>query len=367
MKKKRVLILGKLPPPYMGPAIATKIILESSLGNTFDLLHLNTKANESLNTMGKWSLIKIFRNLTLYFGMLRILLLKRPGLVLIPISQSTTGYVKDFIFIALARITGRKVLLQLRGSNFRNWLDSRPSWFRSMVRGSLRMCQGIIVLGHNLKPLFSGIFDENRIFVVPNGGNYDIQYSVKSNQPLRVLYLGNLQSSKGIEDVIHAASLLAEDKSLSFHLDVVGAWRSEITKEACMKLVRMNHLPVSFHPPAAGKDKFRFLSGADVFLFTPREPEGHPWVIVEAMASGLPVISTDKGAITESVRHGMNGFIVNAGDAKDIASRLAELLRDKTLREKMGKESRRLYEENFTEEKMVERLTKTFNTILAEG
>ncbi len=366
MKKKRILILGKLPPPYMGPAIATKIILESSLSNYFELLHLNTKANESLNTMGKWSVMKVFRNMALYFRMLGILLFKRPALVLIPISQSTTGYVKDFIFIILARLTGRKVLLHLRGSNFRNWTNSLPSWFRSLVHGSLRMCQGIIVLGHNLKPLFSGIFDEKRIFVVPNGGNYDLDYSVKSNQPLRVLYLGNLQSSKGIEDVIHAASLLAADKSLSFHLDVVGAWRSEVTKEVCMKLVRTNNLPVSFHPPAAGGNKLKFLSEADIFLFTPREPEGHPWVIVEALAAGLPVVSTDKGAIIESVRHGLNGFIVNAKDPEDIAGRLTELLRDKTLREKMGRESRNLYEQNFTEEKMVERLTKTFNTVLSE-
>ena len=105
MNKIKILILGKLPPPYMGPAIATQIILNSSLKDHYDLLHLNTKANDSLNTIGKWSIGKLFRNFSLYLKMFWILVSERPALVLIPISQSTTGYIKDFFFISIERLT----------------------------------------------------------------------------------------------------------------------------------------------------------------------------------------------------------------------------------------------------------------------
>ena len=365
MKKAKVLILGKLPPPYMGPAIATEIILNSSLKEKYELLHLDTKANESLNTLGKWSVAKVFRNIRIYFRMIGILVSKAPSLVLIPISQSTTGYLKDFFFIALARICGRKVLVQLRGSNFRNWLGSCSSMMRSFVHWSLRRTQGVIVLGTNLKPIFQGILEDKHIFVVPNGGNYDLAFSVKRNDIPHILYLGNLQASKGIEDVILAINILMKKHSGLFRVDVVGNWRSEETRLSCMKIVEENKLPISFHPPASGNDKMNFLRSADVFVFTPRLPEGHPWVIVEAMAAGLPIISTDRGAIVESVHDGVNGFIVQTEDPESIAKKLEKLLVDKELRETMGKMSRKLYEENFTEDRMVQRLSETFETIIA--
>ncbi|MBK6990167.1 MAG: hypothetical protein IPH33_19060 [Bacteroidetes bacterium] len=46
--KKRIMILGKIPPPYMGPSIATQIILNSSLKDRFELLHIDTRVNTSL-------------------------------------------------------------------------------------------------------------------------------------------------------------------------------------------------------------------------------------------------------------------------------------------------------------------------------
>lgn len=52
--KPTVCIFGKLPPPYMGPAIATQILLQSRLKNNFNLVHIDTKINEDLKSMGSW-------------------------------------------------------------------------------------------------------------------------------------------------------------------------------------------------------------------------------------------------------------------------------------------------------------------------
>lgn len=367
MKKKKILILGKLPPPYMGPAIATQIILNSSLNNKYELLHLHTGVNSSLSSIGKWSVSKLFRTFGIYLKLIRISLFQKPDLVLIPFSQSTLGFTKDFFFIVLTRLFGRKVLLQLRGSNFQNWMKSSNALVRFFVKSGLRLSQGVIVLGNNLKPLFQGVFEEKKVFVVPNGGNYDLSFRVKRNDPLRVLYLGNLQSSKGIEDVIDAISLLAEKYAGKFSVDVVGNWRAEKTREVCMNKVEENKLPVTFHPPASGVDKMKFLSDADILVFTPRAPEGHPWVIVEAMAAGLPIISTDRGAIVESVHHGENGFIVEAENPSAIAAKLELLITDANLREQMGASGRKLYEESFTEEKMVHNLSFAFESVMKGG
>jgi glycosyltransferase involved in cell wall biosynthesis len=365
MEKPVVVILGKIPPPYMGPSLATQIILKSSLNEHFRLVHVDTRAVKSLAAMGKFSIGKIGRNFSIYTRLWRTLRTERSELVLIPISQSTIGFLKDAVFILIALLHRRKVLIHLRGSNFLNWINGSSSLTRSFVRGLLRRTDGVIVLGQNLRYLFHGIYPEDRIYVVPNGADYSLRLQPKSNHPVRLLYLANLQASKGIEDLLEAVKRLTESGQQDFRLDVVGGWRSPETRQACEELVSRNRLPVFFHPPDAGEQKFRFLSEADIFIFPPRAPEGHPWVVVEAMAAGLPVISTDQGAIVESVHDGKNGFIVPVRDPAAIAERLGLLINDPLKRTQMGEYSRHLYETEFTEKRMVERLTAVFRDLIA--
>ena len=92
--------------------------------------------------------------------------------------------------------------------------------------------------------------------------------------------------------------------------------------------------------------------------------EGHPWVIVEAMASGLPIITTDQGCIKESVIDGENGFIIPKRDPDSIAEKIIHLIEQPELRERMGKKSRQLYEANLTEEHFVQRMIDTINLTL---
>ncbi len=364
-KVPTIMILGKVPPPYMGPSIATEILLNSELKNSFNLIHVDTKVNADLNDIGKWS-IKKFKS---YFEIWTLMISKikkyNPNLVLIPISQSTIGFLKDSIFIIIASLFKKKILLHLRGSDFRNWFEKSNKLNKWYVKNCLKLTKGVIVLGENLKPIFKGLYSENKIFVAPNGGDYTIPSRTNNSEIPRILYLGNLQSSKGIEDVIEAIAILKQLNQVKYEVEIIGGWRNEATKQKCLKIIFENNLPIHFTPPELSKNKLQELSNADIFVFPPRAPEGHPWVIVEAMAAGLPIISTDQGAIIESVHHDLNGFIIASSDPKSMAQKISELIINPELRLKMGKESRKRYEENFTEKVMVKNLTSIFNTILA--
>ena len=366
MRKPKILILGKLPPPYMGPAIATKILLNSSLNDEFKLLHVNTNVHSSLNTIGTLSLKKIRQNLGVYKRLLHLVRTERPELVLIPISQSTVGFVKDSIFILISRLMGRKVLLHLRGSDFKNWLHRSSKLVRNYAEKIVGITDGVIVLGENLRHLFTDYYSDDQIHVVPNGANYDFPgCEVKHiSGYTRFLYLANLQASKGIVDVVRAAILLKNQGVEGFHLDVVGNWRDPDTENLCKQLVADNGLPVTFHGPAYGDEKLLFMLQADAFIFTPRAPEGHPWVIVEAMASGLPIIATDRGAIVESVIHEHNGFIVQVCSPLEIAEKMRQLMEEPALRKAFASASRQRYQKHFTEERMVKRLSDVFKQVL---
>ena len=363
-EKPRILILGKLPPPYMGPAIATQILLQSGLKDYFELIHLNTKMNASLENMGKLGIRKIMKGILLYWNMLWICLTARPHLVLIPISQSSRGFVKDFLFIAAGKLAGRRVVLQLRGSNFQNWMDTAPSFIRALVKFAMKWSVGMIVLGSNLRYLFRNYFPEERIYVIPNGGNFHFPAVEKNSRETRFLFFSNLFDAKGIRDVVDAVQLLQKEHPGAIHLDVAGSWLEENTRSYCMDLVEKNKLPVTFFPALSGVEKELRFARADVFIFTPRDPEGHPWVIVEAMAAALPVIATDKGAITESVVDGENGFIVKDNDPAAIAAKMFTLATEPALRKRMSSRSLEYYHSKFTEEKMVENYVKCFQDLL---
>lgn len=363
--KKKLLILGKLPPPYMGPSVAFEILINSGLKDNFELLYLDVKANETLATLGKFSIKKVITNLSIYFKLIKILLTKRPDIVLIPISQATLGFLKDSVFLYICFLCRSKVMIQLRGSDFKRWLDNASSITRMFVAFTLKIPKGVIVLGHNLKYLFRDFFPEHRIYVVPNGGNYNIpEHQYNTDYPVKLIYLANLQSSKGIEDVIDAITILHREQPGTFVMDIIGEWRKNETKEKCLAIIQKENLPVTFYSSSVSKNKFEYLLKSDLFIFTPREPEGHPWVIVEAMASGLPVISTDKGAIIESVIDQVNGFIVKPSSPVEIAERAKQLISDSGLRISMGKKSRELYKQKFTETKMVQNFTDAFMDVI---
>lgn len=355
-KRPVVLLLGKLPPPFMGPAIATEIILRSALKEQFKLIHLDTRAHRSLTSMGAWSFQKLFRTIGIYSRMTWLLFRHRPDVVIVPISQSTLGFFKDSLYAWMAKLFFRKVILHLRGSNFRTWYAASGALNRAYVRLVLRQIQGVIVQGEKLRPLFEGLVPAGKIHVVPNGADYPISPSSLDHRPKSILYLANLQASKGIQDVLEAIKQLSSSHQ-DFRLDVVGSWREEETKRSCLDFVQHHRLPVQFHPAASGAEKFRYLQEADVFVFTPREPEGHPWVIVEAQAAGLPVIATDRGAIAEAVVDGVNGWIVGTAAPEDIRRRLELLLTDDSLRKKMGTAARKTYETNYTEAAMVKNMS----------
>jgi glycosyltransferase involved in cell wall biosynthesis len=352
----------------MGPTLATEIILESSLSETFDLLHLDTSHHDTLATLGAISQRNVFSALKHSAQLVSMIVRKRPEVVYIPISQTTIGYLKDSLFILLCKALGGKVVCHLRGGFFRQWFDSANALVQRYVRMVHSAVDAQIVLGECLRPLFDSLVPEDAIFVVPNGRDFDFAPSTDPAQPnatLRVLYLGNLFETKGVLDVARAVPLV---RSAGCQVEFVFAGSCnnpfvQETLETCQR--EQGDDVVKLPGRVVGQAKLDLLLGADILVFPTYFPfEGHPWVIVEAMAAGLPIVSTDHAAIRESVQEGVNGYLVAKQAPDDIADKVIELCRDKELRHRMGKASRDLYEAKFTEAKMVESMTAALTSVL---
>lgn len=75
--------------------------------------------------------------------------------------------------------------------------------------------------------------------------------------------------------------------------------------------------------------------------------EGLPYTIREAMRAGKPVITTDAGGCAEAVENNVNGIVVNQNNSEELSKAIITLLGNKTLRDNMGKEGRRIFKEKF--------------------
>ena len=107
-----------------------------------------------------------------------------------------------------------------------------------------------------------------------------------------------------------------------------------------------------------------YYQNASVFVFPSvwNEPFGIP--VVEAMASGVPVVSTRGGGIVETVDDGITGLLVERGNAQALAEATLSLLQDENLRESMGKAARKRAVEFYSWERITENLLQRYEEIL---
>lgn len=106
------------------------------------------------------------------------------------------------------------------------------------------------------------------------------------------------------------------------------------------------------------------LRRASVFALVSRE-ENSPLGIEEAMAAGVPVVTSNRCGMPYMVRDGVTGYLVDPEDSGDIAARLIEILRDPTLRHRMGEEGRGIARQRFHPEEVARRTREVYERAAA--
>ena len=363
-KKLKVAVIGALPPPFMGPTLATKVILNSDyLKERYSLFHVDTSDHRSLKTLGIFDITNLFLAVYSYFKLIICLLKFKPDIVYLQISQTTIGFLRDSFYIIVSNIFRRKIVLHLRGGQFRIWYDSCSKLMQWYVRAVYKKVSSQIVLGNNLKILFANILPSEKISVIPNGKDINFLNEKIDDGKVRILFAANLKESKGIRNVIRVIPRVLKKANFPVEFHILGDNVEESTSIWIDEyLSKRDYLPVTLHGKKTGEDKYNIFIQSDIFLFpTYYPPEGHPWVIIEAMAAGLPVISTDQGAIVESVINGENGIITSKFDLDIISEDLLSLINSPELRKTYGEKSKKMYNKSFMEKNMINGLINVFS------
>ena len=149
---------------------------------------------------------------------------------------------------------------------------------------------------------------------------------------LLVGFVGRLSPEKGPEQFLRAASLLLEDLPAPACFVMVGEGPMQAQLEA-----EHRRLGLGARVQLVGQwDDMPALYRELDLLVSSSHSEAMPLAVMEAMASGLPVVATRVGGVPEIVQHGASGWLVAARDIEDIAARVRQLLGQPAQRQRMG-------------------------------
>lgn len=175
-----------------------------------------------------------------------------------------------------------------------------------------------------------------------------------------LVHVSNFRAVKRLHDVVEIFDRV--QKQIPSHLILVGDGPERSNVE---KLVRK--LGLSCKVCFLGKqDTFwEVLQCADVFLL-PSQTESFGLAALEAMSCGVPVVASNVGGIPEVVTHGENGFLAPVGDVNQMATYAAQIIKDRTLFERLSKSARDRAVNCFSHDRLVGKYEDYFYRVLGK-
>ncbi len=154
---------------------------------------------------------------------------------------------------------------------------------------------------------------------------------VKPDEKL-LLYVGRIAAEKELDMLLKSAEILNE-KGYTYKLLMVGEGPQ-------LEELRAKNIPnVIFAGYKFGRELQEIYASSDIFVF-PSSTETYGNVILEAMASGLPVVATLQGGVKENLINGVNGLAFNVGSEMDMAKKIEHLLNNGALRQNLAHKAR---------------------------
>ena len=255
---------------------------------------------------------------------------------------------QTFYAIDAARRCGLPSLWNVRESEpWRTYFNYLPSPIRPKALSCFSFPYRIIFVAHATRNRYEPLNTVRNFCMIHNGLNMPrLEESrakwgrTKARKNLHlddgeimVLLLGTVCPRKGQKDIVEAMSLLSDDAVKKVRLFIVGdrpsSYSSEM-KAMVFALPKERSRRISIIPET--EETALYYSAADIFVCTSRV-ESYPRVILEAMAYGLPIISTPAFGIVEQIRSGVNGEFYQEGNAVALVDKLSSLIFNKIKRE----------------------------------
>jgi len=167
--------------------------------------------------------------------------------------------------------------------------------------------------------------------------------------------IANFYPTKGLGYLIEAAKLVCEkNDKIIFGVIGDGPNKSKLTAE-----IKNQQLEKNFLLLGSKQNAWRYLKAFDFYICSSVK-EGFPYSILEAMAAGLPLVSTNVGGILEMIENKKSGLLVKPAEPKELAEVILELSQNKNLAAALGRQAAMAVKEKFNLEKMIAETKKVY-------
>ena len=209
-------------------------------------------------------------------------------------------------------------------------------------------------------------FEENTITVIPHGIDiYKYPFEKKETDGiLKLLYVGQLWEGKGVHILLKAISSLKK-KNVNVKLKIIGSgvpYYVDKLKRICKEMKIADN--VEFLGGIKRKNLIKYYHGGHILVFPSIIKEALGIVLLEAMATGTPVISSKRGGPLDIIDDSITGFFFEPGDFKDLTSKILLYEKNRHLINKMGKNARNIIEERFNIRKVVKQIESLYLQII---
>lgn len=303
---------------------------------------------------------KLFKAIISYFKFIYILVSTKIDIVHIHTSYNMSFYRKTAFFL-IAKFFLKNIILHVHSGRFDSFCN-KNKFNKYLVRMIFQHSKVIIALSNYWKDIFLNYSDNKNVKVIYNPINIEKYSSTldKKSTEIIFVFMGVLNKAKGVYDLLDVIEkLIIKYKNIKFKLCGNGQLDEVRT---IIKKKEMNEY-IELTGWIGEKEKIRTLRESDIFVL-PSYIEGLPMSILEAMASGLPIISTNIGGIPEAVINGENGFIIEAGDKESLYEKSLLLIGSEELRYKMGNANSKILKMKFSSELIASQLVEVYESII---
>ena len=192
--------------------------------------------------------------------------------------------------------------------------------------------------------IYNGV-DVERFKPRPNKTELRQDFGLNPDEKI-VLFVGRLYHRKGLETLLQSVPpVLKEFSNVKFVISGTGfKQKEESLRNMAKELDIKNHVTFLGYVP---DEKLPLLYATSDIFVLPAIYENFPFAILEAQSTGIPVISTKVGGISEFLADFENGFLIDPGNSAQLAQRVLNLLQNPDLAKKMGDLGRKKIEETF--------------------
>ncbi len=330
-----IVVAGYFPPPLTGQAVATERLV-SLLAPVLPVARVPLRESGGSDVrQGPMARVHRAADFARASGQWRRTLGAHPGATVLwaSVSPKPLSHLRDVAFVLPALRADQRVYAVLHWGNFDGL--GHHALLRPTVRALVRRLDGFVFLSDGLADRCAPFIPPEKRFVIPNTVDDRVIATTdevrtrrqgQPSEPFRILFLGTMFPDKGVFDVLDALAHLRA-RGLDAEATFAGGWPSDSVRHRFEQQAARLGGAVQYAGMVHDRADLRrlLLSHSVLALPSTYAVEAQPLVLLEALATATPVVTTSVGAIPEFIQHGQEGYLVPTGDPAALADALARL------------------------------------------